>query len=56
MNRFYILITVTALSVLLGSCVERTVRVELAATYDTHGAIFPTGYPDGAAPHSPMAS
>lgn len=56
MNRFYILITVTALSVLLGSCVERTVRVELAATNDTHGAIFPKGYTEGAAAHSSLAS
>ena len=46
-----------ALSVLLCcSCAERTVRVELVATNDTHGAVFPRGYTGDTAEHSSLAS
>lgn len=46
-----------ALSVLLCcSCAERTVKVELVATNDTHGAVFPRGYTADTAEHSSLAS
>lgn len=46
-----------ALSLLLCcSCAERTVRVELVATNDTHGAVFPLGYTEDATEHSSLAS
>lgn len=46
-----------ALSVLLCcSCAERTVRVELVATNDTHGAVFPRSYTGDTAEHSSLAS
>lgn len=46
-----------ALSLLLCcSCAERTVRVELVATNDTHGAVFPLGYTADTAEHSSLAS
>lgn len=53
MNRIFI---ISALSIILCSCEERTVRIELAATNDTHGAIFPRGYTEDAAAHSSLAS
>lgn len=50
-------ISLLAVSVLLCcSCGERTVRVEIVATNDTHGALFPKGYGDDAVEHSSMAS
>ena len=51
------IIVLSVLSVLLCcSCAERTVRVELVATNDTHGAVFPRGYTGDTAEHSSLAS
>lgn len=49
--------TLLAVSALLScSCSERTVRVELAATNDTHGALFPRGYTEDGSHRSSLAS
>lgn len=49
--------TLLAVSALLScSCSERTVRVELAATNDTHGALFPRGYTEDVSHRSSLAS
>lgn len=51
------IIVLSVLSVLLScSCAERTVKVELVATNDTHGAVFPKGYTPEAQEHSSLAS
>lgn len=49
--------TLLAVSALLScSCSERTVRVELAATNDTHGALFPRGYTEDVSHRASLAS
>ena len=51
------IIVLSVFSVLLScSCAERTVKVELVATNDTHGAVFPKGYTPEAQEHSSLAS
>ena len=49
--------TLLAVSALLScSCSEMTVRVELAATNDTHGALFPRGYTEDVSHRASLAS
>lgn len=49
--------TLLAVSALLScSCSERAVRVELAATNDTHGALFPRGYTEDVSHRASLAS